>query len=159
MTDNEHTLKTWLNRGYELSLKIDTRKKHLEKLGGLAEMCKEKEILTYPASNTSETTEIEKSLIRESIEEMERKLLEIDKNTELQLYSILKNGILYTVLYHRYVERMSWQQISGAMSYSERQIYRLHQKGITLMAKLLTGQEIQYEDNQVLIFPKGDGYS
>lgn len=159
MTDSERMLSRWLNRGYELSMKLATRTRHLEKLSGLAEMYKEKEIQTYPSSNSSETNEIEKSLIRESIEAMEAELLEIDTNTERALYEELERGAYYTVLYHRYIERLPWAQIATSMGYVERHVYRLHQEAIIEMAKALAGKTIEYEKDQRIIFPKEDGYS
>lgn len=57
-------------------------------------------------------------------------LLKQGDNIIMSMVQSLDNPILRKVMMYRYVEKLEWQEIAGVMNYSERHIYRLHDKAI-----------------------------
>lgn len=137
MTDEAYQVQEWLNRGYDLSLKIEAKKNHLlrKDAGGSG---KPHEIQRNNDSNLSEIREVEKSYIREEIERLEKQLRKIDADTDKVLKN-LEDGLQYTILYGRYVRRESWDRICDEVGKSRSYVYELKRKAQETLAQNWTG--------------------
>ena len=122
-------LKQWLNRGYEISKKLAVKKGHMETIGSVISNYEPREIDAAPGGNSSEMNFIRWSELKKEVDELQFKLLKIDRDVD-KVLKLLKNPNEYVVLYSRYIRRLSWQEISEASKYSEQHTYRLHKDGI-----------------------------
>lgn len=133
MTDKAYSVQRWLNRGYDLSIKLEIKKNHLlaKDSGGRSESSgiqKQK-----PDGNREEIKECEKSFLRAEIERMEKQLNDIDKATDAALKN-LADGKQYAVLYSRFVRRTSWDKISEEMDMSKSYLYQLRREALEYLA-------------------------
>lgn len=133
MTDAAYEVQEWLNRGYDLSLKIEAKKNHLlrKDAGGSG---KPHEIQRSNDANLSEIREVEKSYIREEIENLEKQLHKIDTDTDKVLKN-LEDGLQYTILYDRFVRRESWDRICDETEKSKPYVYEIKRKALETLAK------------------------
>ena len=79
--------------------------------------------------NSAESSAIRWSEAQREIERVEAQLNNIDLET-LEVLRCLTNVNEYTVLYQRYVKRLSWKDIQKATDYSEPHVFKLHADGL-----------------------------
>lgn len=122
------TTMEWLNRGFQLSRRLEVKKASRDSLANI--------ISRYEASetqsdhgNTAEDTAIKWSECQREIERMELELRTIDIETN-EVLGNLENKNEYTVLYCRYIKRLTWKEISEATNYSQQHVYKLHTDGV-----------------------------
>lgn len=128
------TTKEWLMRGWEINTEINTLLEEKEK--AFAQACSvtvptDRERVTTTRRNTSE-----EKFVRYSNEDYEK---EIDRRID-ELYQIkleilsaigaVNDSTLRKLLVKRYLQFKTWEQIAVEMSYSWRQIVRLHGKAL-----------------------------
>lgn len=133
MTDKAYSVQKWLNRGYDLSIKLEAKKTHLlaKEAGGRYTNSGLQKM--KPDGNREEIKECEKSFLRAEIEEMEAKLEKIDRETDAALKN-LSDGKQYAVLYHRFVRRSSWDMIAAEMDLSKSYLYELRREALEYLA-------------------------
>lgn len=122
-------LKSYINRAWSVYKKLLVKKAHLDSLSNVISKYGEREIETYPSGNSSETQAIRWSELKKECDELEWKLLSIDRETDTILKK-LTNPSQYQVLYMRYVCRLSWSDIPVALHYSPQNVYKLHKDGL-----------------------------
>lgn len=128
-------LRQYINRAWSVYKKLLVKKAHLDSLSNVISKYGEREIETYPDGNSSETTAIRWSELKKECEELEYKLLCIDRETD-SLLQKLPNPDQYMILYLRYVRRLSWADIPNVCNYSEQSVYRLHKDGLNELDRL-----------------------
>lgn len=128
-------LKQWLNRGYAIAKKLTILKAHMESIGNVISNYEPREIEAMPNSNTSEANFIRWSELKKQVDELNFQLLKIDRETDKELRK-LQNPNQYTVLYCRYIRRLSWRQISEVTRYSEQNTYKLHKDGVESLDRI-----------------------
>lgn len=122
-------LKQWLNRGYAISKKLDIKRAYLESLGNTISNYEPREIDRDNPENSAETIAIRWSEANRDVDELRRKLLKIDREVDDMLRKLDKANE-YTVLFCRFVRRLSWEDVAEATNYSRRHVIRLYQDGI-----------------------------
>ena len=93
-------LRQYINRAWSVYKKLLVKKAHLDSLSNVISKYGEREIETYPDGNSSETTAIRWSELKKECEELEYKLLCIDRETD-SLLQKLPNPDQYMILYLR----------------------------------------------------------
>lgn len=137
MTDKAYAVQNWLNRGYKLSLVLRVKQNHLlsKDAGNRSEVISQKQ---KPDGNREEIKECEKSFLRSEIEKMEKELAQIDYETDRCLRE-LPDGKQYSVLYSRFVRRISWDQIAAEQDMSKSYCYQIKRDGIEYLARRWKG--------------------
>ena len=120
--------KDYLNRGFQLSRRLEVKKAARGSLGKVISRYEANETQT-DHRNTSEDVAIRWSELSKEIEEMESALRQIDKETD-EIISRLSNPNEYAVLYCRFVRRLSWKDVAKETSYSEQHVYKLYRDGL-----------------------------
>ena len=133
MTDKAYSVQRWLNRGYDLSIKLEAKRTHLMAKDGGGRSADSGSQKQKPDGNREEIKECEKSFLRAEIEKMEKQLEEIDKATDAALKN-LANGKQYAVLYSRFVRRTTWDKISEEMDMSKSYIFQLRREALEYLA-------------------------
>jgi hypothetical protein len=100
----------------------------------------EREIETYPTGNSSETQAIRWSELKEECDNLEWRLLTIDRETD-SILKKLTNPSQYQVLYLRYVRRLSWDDIPEVLHYSKQNTFKLHKDGLDELDRLTGYQD------------------
>ena len=107
-------LKQYINRAWAIYKKLLVKKAHLDSLSNVISKYGEREIETYPTGNSSETMALRWSELKKDCDELEWRLLCID----------------------RYVRRLSWGDIPEALHYSQQNVYKLHKAGLDELDRL-----------------------
>lgn len=128
-------LKQYLNRAWSVYKKLSVKKAHLDSLSNVISKYGEREIETYPSGNSSETQAIRWSELKKECDELEWRLLSIDRETD-SILKKLTNSNQYQVLYLRYVRRLSWDDIPDLLHYSKQNVYKLHKDGLDELDRL-----------------------
>lgn len=123
------TTKEWLNRGFDLSRIIQVKKACRDTLINVVGKFETDEGKTDHTRNTSEDAFIKYSEAQREIERLELELRNIDHETDETLRN-LKNVNEYTVLYSRYVVRLSWKEIEKVTNFSQQHVFKLHADGV-----------------------------
>lgn len=122
------TTREWLNRGYELSKRLVILKAQRDSIANVISRY-ESDGSQSDHKNTTETSAIRWSETQREIERVEAQLNNIDLET-LEVLRCLTNLNEYTVLYQRYVKRLSWKEIQTATEYSQQHVFKLHSDGL-----------------------------
>ena len=137
-------LKDWLNRGYGISKRLTIKKAYLESLGNIISNYEPREIDRDQVENSSETIAIRWSETNREVDELKRRLLKIDLETDRVLRK-LKDSNQYQVLFCRYVRRLTWDEIAEATNYSKPRVFSLHREGKEELDRITCYQE--WEDD------------
>lgn len=122
-------LKQWLNRGYMVEKKLKIKRAYLESLGNTISNYEPREIDRDNPENSAETTAIRWSEANREVNDLKRKLLNIDREVDDELRKLTSTNE-YIVLFCRYVRRLSWEEVAEATNYSKRHVIRIYQEGI-----------------------------
>lgn len=119
------TSKEWLNRGYNMYRRLETKRAHLETLVNIVSRYDAREVETYHAENTSESTMLTWSELKREVDTLSAQLAEIDAKTD-EAISRLDNPTEYAVLYNRYIRRQNWQSVAETLHYSVGRVFQIH---------------------------------
>lgn len=133
-------LRQYINRAWDVYKKLQVKKAHLDSISNVISKYGEREIETYPDGNSSESTMIRWSELKKECDDLEYKLLRIDKETD-SLLCKLPNADQYRVLYLRYIQRLSWADIPNACNYSDTSVFRLHKDGLNELDRITGYQD------------------
>lgn len=140
-------LKQYINRAWVVYKKLLVKKAHLDSLSNVISKYGEREIETYPTGNSSETQAIRWSELKEECDNLEWRLLTIDRETD-SILKKLTNPSQYQVLYLRYVRRLSWDDIPEVLHYSKQNTFKLHKDGLDELDRLTGYQDWQDEKGE-----------
>lgn len=132
MTDEQFYAKDWLNRMYQTVRYIESleRKREvvLASLSGIGRYDSE----SVPGSNgenSTETKNIEYSILSEQIDKERQKLSAEDIRT-LNVIGKLENTpegqLMKAILIDRYLTRLSWEDLAKKQNYSPSRLFELH---------------------------------
>ena len=130
-------LKQYVNRAWSVYKKLLVKEAHLDSLSNTISKYGEREVEVFPAENSSETLALRWSDLKKECEELSYKLLVIDRETN-SLLERLENPNYYTILYLRYIRRLSWQDVAKASNYSIQSVYRLHSEGLEALSVIVS---------------------
>lgn len=122
-------LKQWLNRGYEISKRLAVKRAYLESLGNVISNYEAREIDRDNVENSAETLAIRWSETQKEVNELKRKLAKIDFEVDTELRK-LKSSNEYSVMFLRYVRRLSWEDIADSLNYSKQSVFRFNKDGL-----------------------------
>ena len=135
------TAKEFLERGNQLESRIEMKAEQLEKLQALAESV----TVAWDSLSAGGGTPNHNKLAETVERIIEMKIRIADELAEL---AVIKQEIhetlqqvsdieLRTLLELRYINRRTWIAISDTMGQNERWIYRLHNRGLKIVEKIL----------------------
>ena len=122
-------LKQWLNRGYEISKRLAVKRAYLESLGNVISNYEARNIDRDNVENSAETLAIRWSETQKEVNELKRKLAKIDFEVDTELRK-LKSSNEYSVMFLRYVRRLSWEDIADSLNYSKQSVFRFNKDGL-----------------------------
>lgn len=122
-------LKQWLNRGYMVEKKLKIKRAYLESLGNTISNYEPREIDRDNPENSAETIAISWSEANREVNDLKRKLLNIDREVDDELRKLTSTNE-YIVLFCRCIRRLSWEEVAEATNYSKRHVIRIYQEGI-----------------------------
>lgn len=122
-------LKQWLNRGYMVEKKLKIKRAYLESLGNAISNYEPREIDHDNPENSAETIALRWCEAKREVDELKRRLLNIDKQVETELKK-LDSDNEYTILFCRHILRMQWEDVAKATNYSKRHIIRIYNEGV-----------------------------
>lgn len=128
-------LRRWLNRGYDIYKTLAVKKAHMDSLSNVISNYSPRETTTDSIANSSETAFLRWSELKKETDELCYKLRIIDHNTNEAIKKLSKEQ-LYTVLYLRYIRRMSWKEIPDIMEYSKQSVFRIHSEAINELERI-----------------------
>ena len=151
MTDNQFYAKEWLNRMYNLALRIESleakRETILASLSGVGKY----EIDSFPGSsgdNPTETKNIEFSILSQKIDEESNRLAEEDIRTQ-EVIDCLGDSkderLMKAILTYRYSLRWGWKAIAEQIHYSESRTRDYHLLALEAIYKFIP-KECIYEN-------------
>lgn len=130
MTDNQFEAQEWLNRMYCFNNEIEALRRTLESIvadmGGVS-----KYDVDFKSTNpkSSEEKLLRYSQVKAELEKKENDLAYENRRTG-EVIENLKNPRHKAILRDRYINTLSWRQISRLNHYSETRIYELHRAAL-----------------------------
>lgn len=150
MTDNQYYAKLWLNRAYNISLKIDALRHKREKvqasMSGVAQYGDRE--FTSTSGNATETRMLEYSMLSQQIDEEEEKLAAEDIRTQEVINHLSGTEMMdkfNAVLRYRYASRLGWSEIADKIYYSESQTHEYHLQALEAVYPFIPKEEV-HED-------------
>lgn len=135
MTEREKQAQSWLNRNYGKAMEIEAIKRSLERmetdLDRSVKPLKFKEVQEKPNGNLQEDMIADFVDLQFDLQKKIKKLVDEDKRT-LYVIGRVSQAFLRTILIERYVNRLSWKDISNTL-HVERggHLYRLHLEALS----------------------------
>ena len=144
MKDSQYYAKCWLDRTKGCQLKIDAldRKRQIvqSSISGVSKYSA-KESTSDHYENATEAAFCEFSMLSEMIEKEQNVLAYEDKKT-LEVISQLESASQQAILIDRYVNRLSWSEISEHQNYSESYIKTIHSDALAAIYDKIPADEI-----------------
>ena len=134
MTESEERAKDWLNRNFGMSLEIAAIKRRLERMeSNIEKVCKPirlKEVQEgHGDGNSQENLMAEYLDLAAEIERRELVLEQRDKETATVIDKV-ESPILRTILFERYINRLSWKKIGEAIHHDGGWLFEMHRQAI-----------------------------
>lgn len=128
MTDKQYSAKEWLNEAYRIkTTELKIREEYAQKLSpsdGAIDYSKDS-IQSDQQRSAYEERLISYSMTMEEVDKIRAKIFRIQR-TRQRAISLLDDTDQRALLLARYINQMSWKQISKAMNYSITQLKRIH---------------------------------
>lgn len=125
MTDEQYKAHVWLSRMWDADIEINQlklrREKVLSSMSGIGTYDSEF-IPAKTGENTSESKNIEFSILSEKIEQKESELSHENVRT-MEAISKVENSMLRGMLTARYINRLTWTEVGNLYNYGKSQIY------------------------------------
>lgn len=131
MTLQEQNAKEYLEQAYYLEELIDSNIKELAELRRISEKISSPNIMNPPSHKTNNgNSALENTIIKivdleKVITEEGAKLIDLKQEIRTAINNVSDNN-QRLLLRLKYIEFLNWEQIAERMSYSVKQIYRIH---------------------------------
>ena len=139
LSDRQWEAHIWLSRmwGKENEIESYERRKAdiISQLSGIGRYDAEF-IPANTGENSTETKNIEYSLLNEKIEKLITEIA-VENIQTTGIIDQIKNPTQHNMLYDRYINRLSHNEIQQKYSYSQRQPYRIIHKGLSQIRDLI----------------------
>lgn len=116
--------KEWLNRNYGLWRQLRSLY-HKRDSQTFANISQYEAGFSSTTGNSSEAKMMSYAELNARIEKLETRLKAGDEETKKILENV-EDGLLWSVLFERYVERQGWDEIAKHHNYSRSHIFRVH---------------------------------
>lgn len=130
MTEDQLISHLWLSRTWDIDSEIRSYENRKERIIASMSGIGKYDANFIPANtgeNTTETKNIEYSLLCEKIEKKSRELSEENIRT-MSIIDKVSEPIIRGMLFDRYINRMSWRSIGAKYYYKQRQSYNYMHK-------------------------------
>ena len=145
MSDKEWEAHLWLARMWDKDNEIESYEKRkddiLSQLSGIGKYDSEF-IPAQTGENSVETKNIEYSQLCAKIEQVIRDISHMNARS-LEVISQVENVKTRSMLYDRFINRMTWNQIGNKYHYAKAQPYRYVGKGLDEARRYITEEEIR----------------
>ena len=144
MSDNAYEAHIWLSRMWSKDNEIDAYEKRksdiISSLSGIGKY-DDTFIPTQTGENATETKNIEYSLLNQKIEKL---LTEVSEENVRTINTIDKitDPTTHNMIFDRYINRLSHNQIQQKYSYSKRQPYRILHAGLNKIRSFIPDDEV-----------------
>lgn len=144
MSDRQFEAHLWLSRMWGKDNEIESYERRkadiISQLSGIGKYDDEF-IPANTGENTTETKNIEYSLLCEKIEKLINEISEENIRT-LETIQRLSDAKMRSMLYDRYINRLSWNQIQSKYHYAQRQPYRIIHNGLDKIRSFIPDDEV-----------------
>lgn len=145
LTDREYEAHIWLARMWDKDNEIESYERRkadiLSQLSGIGKYDSEF-IPAQTGENSVETKNIEYSLLNEKIEKLVNEISVENIKTHAILDKV-SDTMMRNMLYDRYVNRMSWNQIGQKYNYAQRQPYRYMHNCLSVVREYIPDEWIR----------------
>lgn len=144
LSDRQFEAHIWLSRTWGKDNEIESYEKRkadiISQLSGIGKYNAEF-IPANTGENSTETKNIEFSILCEKIEKLIYEISEENIRT-LDTIQKLSDAKMRSMLYDRYINRMSWGQIQNKYHYAQRQPYRIVHEGLVKIRTYIPDDEV-----------------
>lgn len=144
LSDTQWESHLWLSRMWFKDNEIESYERRkaeiISQLSGIGKYDSEF-IPANTGENSTETKNIEYSLLCEKIDKLITEISVENMHTTMVLDNI-KNPTMHSMMYDRYINRMSWGQIQNKYHYSQRQPYRIVHDGLIKIRPFIPDDEV-----------------
>lgn len=144
MSDNAWESHIWLSRMWTKDNEIEAYEKRkadiISSLSGIGHYDAEF-IAAQTGENSTETKNIEYSLLNQKIEKLLAEISEENVRT-INVIDKITNPTMHNMLFDRYINRLSHNQIQQKYSYSQRQPYRILHAGLDKIRDFIPDDEV-----------------
>lgn len=152
MSDRQFESHIWLSRMWNKEKEIESYEKRkadiISQLSGIGRYNAEF-IPAQTGENSTETKNIEYSLLNERIEKISNEI-SVENIKTLEKIEKVPDAKTRSMLYDRYINQMSWGQIQNKYHYAQRQPYRIIHEGLERIRPYIPDEEI------IKVFQDGD---
>ena len=134
MTEREERAKAWLNRNYGIALEIQAIQRRLERMNADLEKVtrplKIKEVIE--ANNPGNAQEDRLADYIDMSEEFSKQLtmlMRLDEETKAVINNV-DSPMLRAILTERYINRLSWKQISDVVRFEQSRLFDYHRQAL-----------------------------
>ncbi|MBP5413659.1 MAG: hypothetical protein ILN61_00205 [Lachnospiraceae bacterium] len=144
MNDQQFEAHLWLSRMWFKDNEIESYERRkaeiISQLSGIGKYDSEF-VPANTGENSTETKNIEYSLLCEKIDKLITEISVENMHTTMVLDNI-KNPTMHSMMYDRYINRMSWGQIQNKYHYAQRQPYRIVHDGLIKIRPFIPDDEV-----------------
>lgn len=144
MSDRQFEAHIWLSRMWFKENEIESYERRkgeiISQLSGIGKY-DDTFIPTQTGENSTETKNIEYSLLNEKIEKLITEISVENMHTTMVIDNI-QDSTTHNILYDRYINRMSWNQIQSKYHYAPRQPYRILHSGLSKVRDFISDDEV-----------------
>lgn len=144
MSDRQYEAHIWLSRMWGKDNEIESYERRkgeiISQLSGIGKY-DDTFIPANTGENSTETKNIEYSLLNEKIEKLIAEISVENMHTTMVIDTI-KDSTTHNMLYDRYINRMNWNQIQSKYHYAQRQPYRILHSGLSKIRDYISDDEV-----------------
>lgn len=144
MSDRQFESHIWLSRMWYKDNEIESYERRktdiISQLSGIGKY-DANFIPTQTGENSTETKNIEYSLMNQKIEKLLGEMAEENVRT-IKTIDMIKDPITHNILFDRYINRLSHNQIQQKYSYGQRQPYRILHAGLSKIREFIPDDEV-----------------
>lgn len=144
MSDRQFESHLWLSRMWHKEKEIESYEKRkadiISMLSGIGKY-DENFIPTNDGTNSVETKHLEYSMISERLERLLDEI-SIENVKTMKTIDNIKDPMMRSLLYDRYIRRLSYKQLSAKFHYGDRQTYRYMHKSLDQIREYIPNDEV-----------------
>lgn len=144
MSDRQFESHIWLSRMWHKEQQIDSYERRkadiISMLSGIGRY-DPNFIPTNDGTNSVETKHLEYSILSEKLEKLLDEI-SIENTTTMAVIDNIKDSRMHSMLYDRYICRLSYKQLSEKYHYGDRQIYRYMHKCLDQIREFIPDDEV-----------------
>lgn len=134
MTEREERAKEWLNRNYGIALEIQAIQRRLERMNADLEKVtrplKLKEVIEANNPGNSQEDRLADYIdMSDDLSKQLTTLMRLDAETK-RVINMVDSPILRAILTERYINRLSWKQITKVVHFEQSRLFDYHRQAL-----------------------------